>query len=207
MNGPARITTLFLDIGGVLLSNGWDREARKKAVETFGLNADEFKERHSMIYDAHERGEVSLDEYLDRVVFYERRKFTREDFKNFIYEQSQAYPQMLELMGKLKNRLGLRVIAVNNEGRELMLCRIRKFNLANLIDFFVSSCFAGCRKPDPKIFQMALDMSQSLPEQIIYIEDRRMFVEVAQGLGIKGIHHTGYESTKMALASLGLSLD
>jgi putative hydrolase of the HAD superfamily len=200
------ITTLFLDIGGVLLTNGWDREARKKAAGQFGLEPEEFDQRHSLIYEAHENGRLSLDGYLDSVIFYRKRTFSKEDFKEFMFAQSQPHPGMLELVKELKNRYGLKLVAVNNEGRELMLYRIDKFRLETILDFFVSSCFVHFRKPDQEIFRFALDLCQAPREQIVYIEDRAFFLEVAQGLGIRGIHHTGYETTRKALASLGLSL-
>lgn len=199
------ITTLFLDIGGVLLTNGWDHQARKKAVEQFGLEQEEFDQRHSLLYEAHENGRLNLDGYLERVVFYKERKFSKEEFKEFMFAQSQPYPEMLELVESLKKHYGLKLVAVNNEGRELMLYRIDEFRLEKILDFFVSSCFVGFRKPDQEIFRLALDLSQVPLEQIVYIEDRAFFVEVAQSLGIRGIHHTSYETTKEALASLGLS--
>lgn len=200
------ITTLFLDIGGVLLTNGWDHGARKKAVEQFDLEPEEFDQRHSLIYEAHENGRLSLDGYLDRVVFYRERDFSREDLKAFMFAQSRPYAEMLELSKELKSRYRLKLVAVNNEGRELMLYRINKFKLETIMDFFVSSCFVHFRKPDQEIYRLALDLSQVPAGQILYIEDRAFFVEVAQTLGIRGIHHTSYETTREALASSGLSL-
>lgn len=200
------ITTLFLDIGGVLLTNGWDRGIRTLASEKFVLDYKEMDERHHLTFDTYEEGKLSLDQYLDRVVFYQERSFSREEFKAFMYSQSQPFPDMIELMRSLKSQHSLQVAAVSNEGRELTVYRVGQFKLGTFIDFFVSSCFVHYRKPDEDMYRIALDIAQVRPEQVIYIDDRPMFVEVAQGLGIRGIIHRDYESTKKTLEAFGLSL-
>lgn len=206
-SSSSSITTLFLDIGGVLLTNGWDRGIRVHASEKFGLEYQEMDERHHLTFDTYEEGKLSLDEYLDRVVFYQERKFSRDDFKAFMFAQSQPFSEMIELMRGLKKQFGLQVAAVSNEGRELTVYRVRQFKLGMVIDFFVSSCFVHYRKPDADMYKIALDIAQVRPEQVIYIDDRPMFVEVAQGLGIQGIIHKSYESTRKELDTLGLSLN
>ena len=123
-----------------------------------------------------------------------------------MYAQSQPFPEMIELMRGLKTQYGLQVAAVSNEGRELTVYRVQQFKLGTFIDFFVSSCFVHYRKPDADMYRIALDIAQARPEQVIYIDDRPMFVEVAQGLGIQGIIHKEYETTKEALETIGLSL-
>ncbi len=204
MTPTSPITTLFLDIGGVLLTNGWDRGIRTLASEKFGLDYKEMDERHHLTFDTYEEGKLSLDEYLNRVVFYQERSFSREAFKAFMYAQSQPFPEMIELMRGLKHQYGLQVAAVSNEGRELTVYRVQQFKLGTFIDFFVSSCFIHYRKPDADMYRIALDIAQVRPEQVVYIDDRAMFVEVAQGLGLRGIIHRGYEATRKTLEGLGL---
>lgn len=199
-------TTLFLDIGGVLLTNGWDHLARQRAAEHFGLDYPEMNERHHMTFGTYEVGKVSLDDYLKRVVFNQRRSFGVDEFKRFMFEQSQPLPGMLELFRQLKAEHQLKVAAVSNEGRELNQYRIRQFDLSSLIDTFVSSCFVHFRKPDLDIFRMALDLTHAEPEQVVYIDDREMFVEVAGELGIPGIWHRDRERTLQALSEFGLKL-
>ena len=199
------ITTLFLDIGGVLLTNGWDHTMRQNAAKHFGLDYQEMNERHHLTFDTYEAGKLSLDNYLNRVVFNQPRDFTPQAFKEFMYAQSQPYPQMINLIEKLKAHHQLKVTAVSNEGRELTVFRIKEFKLNTVIDFFVSSCFVHFRKPDPDIFHMALDIAQVSPEQVAYIEDRPMFVEVARDLGLHAIQHTDVDTTRAALAELGLT--
>jgi putative hydrolase of the HAD superfamily len=206
MKPSSPITTLFLDIGGVLLTNGWDRAARTLAAEKYELNLDEMNERHHLTFDTYEEGKLSLDEYLNRVVFFQERTFSKEEFKAFMFAQSQPFPEMIEMVGKLKNRYCLQVAAISNEGRELAVYRVQQFKLGTFIDFFVSSCFVHYRKPDADIYRIALDIAQVRPEQVVYIDDRPMFVEVARGLGIIGILHTGHEATRRAIEGLGLSL-
>ena len=204
MNEQA-ITTLFLDIGGVLLTNGWDRHMRQSAAEKFGLDFEEFNERHNLTFDTYEEGELSLEDYLTRVIFHEKRAFTREDFKAFMYTCSRPISEMIELMVALKKRYALKVAAVSNEGRELTLYRVKKFNLGAFIDFFICSCFVHFRKPDLRLYGLALDCAQVTPNESVYIDDREMFVEVAEGIGLHGIHHTEYENTRKSLDDLGLS--
>ncbi len=202
-----RVTTLFLDIGNVILTNGWDRHMRMSAAARFKLDHDEMNERHHLTFDTYEEGKLSLDEYLERLVFYKERPFTKEDFKDFMFAQSKPFPEMIDLICRLKARYHLKVAVVSNEGRELTEYRIAKFRLADFIDFFISSCFVHYRKPDADIYRIALDIAQVAPDCVAYVEDRPMFVEVAQGLGIRGIVHETFESTRAALAAMGLVLE
>jgi putative hydrolase of the HAD superfamily len=199
------VRILFLDVGGVLLTNGWDRHMRRRAAEKFGLDHEEMDERHHLTFDTYEEGKLSLDEYLNRLVFYRERPFTREDFKAFMFGQSQPFPEMIDLIRNLKKRFGLKIATVSNEGRELTVHRVRKFDLPSFIDFFIVSAFVHFRKPDVDIYRIALDIAQVPASEVLYLDDRAMFVEVAQGLGIRGIHHQGYESTRQILETLGLS--
>lgn len=194
---------LFTDIGGVLLNNGWDRKKRAAAVEKFRLNADELEERHHLTFDTYEEGKLSLDEYLDRIVFYEKRKFCKSAFKEFMFNSSAAYPEMIELLKVLKKKYAFPIAAISNEGRELNAYRIQHFGLNGFIDFFISSSFVHTRKPDADIFKLALDIAQIEAEEVIFIDDRVMFVQVAGRLGIKGIVHKNYEDTKEKLAEYG----
>ena len=204
----ARVTALFLDVGGVMLTNGWDRKSRESAAKKFNLDLDELNDRHRMTFDTYESGKLSLDEYLQRSVFYTDRPFTPEQFRSFMFAQSIAYPEMIDLIKGLKARYGLKIAVVNNEGRELNEHRIRTFYLNEFVDFFISSCFVHFRKPDADIWKIALDIAQVPREEVVYIDDRPMFVQVAEGLGLKGIVHSHKDvgATRNALAALGLVL-
>lgn len=199
------ITHLFLDIGGVLLTNGWDRSMRKTAAEAFHLDHAEMDERHHLTFDTFEEGKLSLDDYLNRVVFYETRPFTKEQFIDFMFAQSKPYPEMLAYVQGLKARHRLKVATVSNEGRELTVYRIKKFELNKIVDFFVSSCFVHFRKPDEDIWRIALDIALVEPDNVVFVDDRLLFVQIAQGLGIRAIHHTDVSRTKAVLSTWGLS--
>ena len=201
------ITTLFLDIGGVLLTNGWDHIARRRVANRFKLDWAEMEERHSLTFETHEEGKLTFEEYLGRVVFYRKRPFTRAQFRRLMCAQSKPYPEMIELIAQLKIRHGLKIAVVSNEARELNAYRIRKFKLAGFVDSFISSCFVHIRKPDADMFRLALDISQAPARQVVYIENTPMFVQVAEGLGIPIILHTDYKSTCAKLASFGLQND
>ena len=198
------ITTLFLDIGGVLLTNGWDSHARRRAAEKFGLEGSEMDERHHLTFDTYEEGKLTLDEYLARVIFYEPRSFTPQEFREFMLTQSQPFEETIAFLREIKQRHGLKVVAVSNEGRELTEYRIRTFGLGSLFDAFISSCFVHFRKPDHDIYRMALDVVQAAPDDVLYIDDRAMFVEVARSLGIHGVQYTELEAVRQALATYGL---
>jgi putative hydrolase of the HAD superfamily len=201
---PQAINTLFLDIGGVLLTNGWDRKARQKAIELFSLDPEETEERHHLTFDTYEVGKIDLTQYLNRVVFYKKRPFTPDQFRAFMFKQSKPFPDMLELMRYLKKQYCLKIAVVSNEGRELTEHRINTFKLNDFVDFFISSCFVHFRKPDADIFRVALDTAQVPAKQVLYIEDRPMFVQVAESLGIKGITHRDFQSTAKKLSLHGL---
>ena len=147
-----------------------------------------------------------MEEYLSRVVFYQKRPFTRAQFRRFMFAQSKPYPEMIELVAQLKVRYGLKIAVVSNEARELNAYRIRKFKLDGFVDSFISSCFVHVRKPDADIFRLALDIAQAPARQVVYIENTPMFVQIAEGLGIRSILHTDYRSTCAKLASFGLQM-
>jgi putative hydrolase of the HAD superfamily len=199
------ITTLFLDIGGVLLTSGWDRKSRQLAITRFELDGEETEERHHLIFHLYEEGKLSMDEYLERVIFYSTRNFSKEDFKTFMFEQSSPIEGSIEFFKSLKVRNHLKVIAVNNEALELNNFRIHKFKLVQLFDAFVSSCNVHLRKPDVEIFQMACEIAHTPPRNILFIDDRLMFVEVAISLGIHGYHFQGIEPAKLFIQNIKFS--
>jgi len=198
------ITCMFLDVGGVLLSDGWDHHARKRAATNFNLELVELEARHHLTFETYEEGKLTLEEYLMRVVFYKERPFSQAQFREFIFAQSKSYPKMIKLIRQIKVRYGLKVVVVSNEARELNLYRIRKFNLDGFVDSFISSSFVHVRKPDPDIFRLALDITQASAEQVLFIDNTPMFVEIAEGLGIRSILHADYQSTCAKLSSFGL---
>jgi putative hydrolase of the HAD superfamily len=198
----AALKILFFDIGGILLTNGWGHESRREAAKKFGLDYEEVNAMHNFIFNVYEIGSITLDEYLDTVVFNHPRDFTREDVKEFIYRQSKELPDTLKWLKEWKKDCGFRIISINNEGKELNDYRVKKFKLHDCFDAFISSCEVGMRKPDPGIFKMALGIAQALPQQCVYFDDRIMFVKAAQKLGIRSFQHTSFESTKKILEDL-----
>jgi putative hydrolase of the HAD superfamily len=206
-NKYSKITTLFLDIGGVLLTNGWDHHARRRAAKRFKLEWTELEERHALNFETHEEGRMTFEEYLSRVVFYQKRPFTRAQFRSFMCSQSQPYLEMIKLFVRLKSSLGLKITVVSNESRELNAYRIRKFKLNGFVDSFISSCFVQLRKPDVEMFRLALDIAQASARQVVYIENTPMFVQIAEGMGIRSVLHTDYKSTRSKLAVWGLQDD
>jgi putative hydrolase of the HAD superfamily len=198
---------VFLDVGEVLLSDGWDHLTRRRAAKYFKLDWDEMEARHTLVFEVFEQGKISLDEYLTLVVFYKKQNFSRNQFRNYVFAQSKPYPEMIELIARLKIQLELKIVIVSNEARELNAYRINKFKLNRLADCFISSCFVGMRKPDTDIFRLALDIAQVRPEQAVFIDNTGLFVQIATGMGIHGIVHTDYKSTHIQLSQLGLNVE
>ncbi len=205
MQKAMTITTLFLDIGGVLLSDGWDHISRKKAAEVFKLDLAEIEERHHLTFETFEEGKLTIKEYLDLLVFYKERPFTHLQFSHYMFSQSKPCPKMIELICQLKEKYNLKIVVVSNEARELNEFRIKKFKLDKFVDSFISSCFIHIRKPDVEIFRLSLDIAQASASQVLYIENTALFVQIAENLGIRSILHTEYSSTCAKLASFGLT--
>ena len=207
MTNPVPITTLFLDVGGVLLTIGWDHHARRRAAKHFKLNWAGMQERHELNFETQEEDKITFQEYLDRVVFWQKRPFTRAQFRRFMFAQSKPFTEMIELVRNLKTKYRLKTIVVSNEAREVNAYRINQFKLVGFVDAFISSCFVHLRKPDAEIFRLALDIAQVPARQIVYIENTPLFVQIAEKLGIRSILHTDCQSTSAKLAALGLRLD
>lgn len=195
----SRIKVVFMDIGGVLLTNGWDHESRIKAAEVFGFDYTEMNILHNFIYNVFEIGSISLDEYLDTILFNQPRHFLKEDFKEFMFDRSVELPQFLDWSKSWKKQTDLAVFALSNENEELNDYRIKKFKLHDLFDGFFSSCYLGMRKPDPRIYKAAMEIAQVKPDECIYLDDRPMLVQAAKKLGMNSILHQDFETSKNIL--------
>ena len=200
-------TALFFDIGGVVLSNGWGRSARRRAVEKFQLDAEEFDSRHEMLVHALEAGLISLDEYLQRTVFYRSRPFTREEFESFLRSQSHEHPEAMAAVKRYSEAGRWLVAALNNESLELNEFRIEKFRMRGVFSIFLSSCYLGVRKPDEKIYRLALGITQRAPAESVFIDDRQINIEAAARLGMRVVHYQNPEQLVNDLHRLGVSLE
>ncbi|HEY4054244.1 MAG TPA: HAD family phosphatase [Terriglobales bacterium] len=198
----AIIRALFWDIGGVLLSNAWDHSERDLAVERFLLSKPEFEGRHKELVSGFEEGKLSLDEYLERTVFYQPRTFSKEEFKQFMFSLSRPKLQSLELARSLSGKHFMATI--NNESRELNQYRIQKFELAEIFDVFVSSCFVGLRKPDERIYRMALELTQHSPEECVFIDDRQENLSGAEKAGFRTVLMKDAQQLRRDLQAVGV---
>jgi putative hydrolase of the HAD superfamily len=198
------IKALFWDVGGVLLSNAWDRTQRALALEKFNLDEIEFHDRHEMLVSSFERGKINLDEYLDRTIFYRERPFTREQFKSFMFSLSQPDLEALNFARAVAKSGKYRMATINNESKELNLYRIEQFKLRETFSLFVSSCYVGLRKPEIGIYQLALDITQENPEESCFIDDRELNLESAAKLGMHSIEMENARQLQQALEALGV---
>ncbi len=195
---------LFWDVGGVLLSNAWDRGIRRRAVEHFQLDWEEFEDRHELVVPAFEKGQLTLDEYLDRTVFYRGRSFTKEAFREWICAQSIPQPESLALVERLARTKRYLMAVLNNESAELNEYRIRRFHLRNYFTVFLSSCYLGVRKPDAAMYRLAMQLTQCEPQECIFVDDRPLNVECARRAGMHAIRFENAGRLEPALRELGV---
>jgi putative hydrolase of the HAD superfamily len=200
----AEITTLFWDVGGVLLSNGWDRAERNRAVERFALEPEEFEARHERLVDAFETNNIGLDEYVRQTVFYRPRPFAPDEVRRFMFAQSQPFPESIAIAEGLARTRRYLMATINNESLELNAYRIRQFGLRDHFWAFYSSCFLGLRKPSATIFQRALDFTQRDPAECVMIDDRPENLEAPAALGMSAIRFESAAQLREDLASLGV---
>jgi putative hydrolase of the HAD superfamily len=201
-----KITAVFCDVGGVLLTNGSDRGERAKLAEKFGLDAGDFEDRHQMLSAAFDAGQLDLDQYLDRTIFYRPRGFGKEEVRDFMYAQSEALPDSLALVARLAQARKVFLATLNNESRELNLYRIEKFGLRNYFSVFFSSCYLGVSKPHPQIYRLALDISQRQAEECVFIDDRSLNLECARRLGLHTIQFLNAGQLEGDLRTLGVEV-
>lgn len=203
----ATIRALFWDVGGVLLTNAWDHAQRAQALEHFHLEAEEkdFQGRHEMVVSSFERGKITLDEYLDRTVFYRPRSFTRDAFIEYVYSLSQPFPNVQQFAQGLADSGKFLMGTINNESRELNYYRIEKFGLRKIFRLFVSSCFVGLRKPESGIYRLALDVVQIPAEECTFVDDRALNLECAAKLGMHTIEMKNLDQLRKELLQLGVS--
>jgi putative hydrolase of the HAD superfamily len=199
-----QISAIFWDVGGVLLTNAWDRAQREQALEQFKLDEEELHDRHEMVVSSLERGKITLNEYLERTIFYRPRPFTPDDFKRYMFSLSQPQSDVLEFARQLTNSRKYLMATINNESTELNLYRINKFGLREIFTLFVSSCFVGLRKPEQGIYRLALEITQKPPGECCFIDDRALNLEYARGLGMNTIEMENLGQLREALGTLGV---
>lgn len=199
------ITAIFWDVGGVLLTNAWDREQRRRTLEHFGLDEAEFLDRHDMLVSSFERGKIGLAEYLERTIFYRPRPFNTQDFQEYMYSLSEELDGTLEFARKLARSGKYLMSTINNESRELNLYRIQKFQLRDIFNFFVSSCFVGLRKPESGIYRLALELTQRPPLECCFVDDRALNLDAAASLRMNVIRKESPEKLREDLEKLGVT--
>jgi putative hydrolase of the HAD superfamily len=200
------ITTLFWDIGGVVLTNGWDRHARRNAATEFQFDYEEFQDRHDLAFPAFDAGNTSLNEYLDRTLFYRQRPFTRDQFISFMYAQSKEFPESRAMLHAVAKSGKYFVGALNNEPLELNRYRIETFHLHQDFQVFFSSCYVHSRKPEELIFRVALAVTQRPPGKCLFIDDRPLNLESPRRLGMNVIHYQNAEQLRSDLKSYGVEV-
>jgi putative hydrolase of the HAD superfamily len=200
------VTALFWDVGGVILSNGWDRGARARAAKKFGLDWEEFQDRHELASPAFETGRIPLDTYLQRTVLYRKRSFTREEFTHFMFAQSEEFPESRRVLADVASTGNYLQATLNNEPLELNERRIHEFNLRRELKAFFSSCYLGVRKPDEGIYKLALEVTERSPDECLFMDDRELNLECAEQMRMRTIHFKDAAQLRRDLISSGVSI-
>jgi putative hydrolase of the HAD superfamily len=200
------ITSLFWDIGGVILTNGWDHNSRAEAVKAFDLDGEDFRDRHELSFPAFDAGQITLNQYLDRTLFYRQRSFSKEEFTAFMFAQSREYPETRAVLADVARTGKYFVASINNEPRELNDFRIEAFKLRNDFQVFFSSCYLNHRKPEETIYKIALEVSQRAPEHSVFVDDRPLNLESPRRLGMHVIHHENASQLRADLKALGIEV-
>jgi putative hydrolase of the HAD superfamily len=198
------VSHIFFDIGGVLGTNGWDREQRAAAGRHFGLDVAEMENLHAEAVAMLEQGRMALDEYLRCTVFYRPRPFQLQEFKAYMLDLSAPFPETIDLARALVRAGRYRLMTINNESAELNQHRLELFGLRDIFTTFFSSCWIGLLKPARRIYEVALAMSQAEPESSVFIDDREQNLEPARALGMKTIRFTNALQLDQELAGLGV---
>lgn len=199
------ISTILWDVGGVLLTNGWDHVERAAVLDHFAVDGASVEPRHGVANDPWEKGLITVEQYLQQTVFFEPRPFTPAAFLQEMKERSQLLPNgAIRILQELAASEEVELAMLNNEARELNDYRIERFALGLYFDVFLSSCYLGLRKPDAKIFKLALDVLQRDPEEVVFIDDREQNCAAAEALGIHAIPYHDEAQCVQALEHLGL---
>jgi putative hydrolase of the HAD superfamily len=206
MQNAPRFHAIFSDVGGVLGTNGWDTTLRRKTAAHFHCETAEIEKRHGLVFDSFERGYMRFDDYIRHVFFSNPRAFTAEDVRDFAYRHSVAWAENIELLREVKRLNGLKLGLISNEGEGLTNYRVQSWGLRDWADFLIFSHCVRLRKPDRAIWQLALDLCQAHAAEVIYIDDRAMFVDIARDIGFTAIQHVSLEGTRSALAEAGLAV-
>ncbi len=202
------INTILLDVGGVLLTNAWDRQQRDAVLARFGLDSVDFELRHAEVAEPWERDEIGVEEYLRRTVFFQSRAFSQGEFLDAIRAESALLSDSaLGIVRQLAASEEYVLATVNNESRAMNEYRLKRFGLEQVFSAFFTSCYLGVRKPDRRIYQITLDVLQREPEDVVFIDDREENVAAAASLGIHALRYEGSAQLANELARLGIALE
>ena len=199
----SEITTILWDIGGVLLTNGWDRNSRVRAAAEFAMDWDDFESRHQELEPLWDRGRITMREYLDRAIFHRPRTFSVKQMEDYIIDCSQPHPETIEFAAEVFRSRSCLQVALNNEPLELNLRRIEKFDLKRCFTAFLSSCFLGEAKPDPAIYRKALMILQRSASECLFIDDRPVNLESAGKAGMRTLLYTDLDQLRSSLRAEG----
>ncbi|MGH9616810.1 MAG: HAD family hydrolase [Acidobacteriaceae bacterium] len=199
------ISTILFDVGGVLLSNGWDHAERMVVLSHFSIDRTSYEQRHESANDAWERGFITAEQFLTQTIFFEPRSFTPAEFLEDMKAQQQVLAEgAMRILGELRASRKIKLAMLNNESRELNDYRIEHFQLDEFFDEFFSSCYLGLRKPEPNIFRLALDVLQREAAEVFFIDDRQENCDAAMSLGIHAVLYRNPTQLEQDLAHLGV---
>ncbi|CAN5634210.1 HAD family phosphatase [soil metagenome] len=204
MAGKTEITTVFCDVGGVLLTDGWGHQSRQLAAKHFNFDYEEFDKRHQPLAGDFDSGLLNAIDYLNQTLFYRPRAFNQSEFMEFMRSQSEPFLDRIEVIAEIAESKKYLMATINNESLDLNSYRINKFELYKYFSLFFSSCYMRCSKPQAPIYDNALCITQKTARECVFIDDREANLVVPKQLGMRTILCTEAGQVRKELMDLGV---
>jgi HAD superfamily hydrolase (TIGR01509 family) len=204
------IRTLFWDIGGVVLTNGWDIDQRTKVLSRLGVDLEAYEEVHERANYYWERGLITAKEFFAQTVLNPNPKLDLTFdivWKQVCAQSKVLHPECLDILAELKRQGRYRLATLNNESRELNGHRLDAFKLRSLFDYFICSGYVHEMKPLPGVYRSAIDISGFEARTALFIDDKEENCESAKVLGMQTIWFKNPEQLCTALADYDIHVN
>jgi HAD superfamily hydrolase (TIGR01509 family) len=205
----ASIRTIFWDLGGVVLTNGWDPGQRKRVLSRLGVNLEAYEELHDRANYYWERGLLTAKDFFSQTVLLPNPKLdlTFDMLWPQVCAASKVlHPECLDMLAELKQMGRYRIATLNNESRELNEYRLDAFKLRSLFDYFICSGYVHEMKPNLGIYKSAIDISGFAASSALFIDDKPENCAAAEAVGMHAIRFESPAQLCTALVEYGIQL-
>jgi len=195
------IKAVFFDLGGVIVRTEF-QVPRQQLADRLGMDYDDL---NKIVFDSESSGrasigEITSEEHWMSIVQRLKRPVSelsliRDEFFAGDIVDRTLVEYIRSLRGKYKTGL------ISNAWGDLRDFIVReKFDDA--FDRLIISAEVGAMKPDPKIFQVALDEFGVSPKEAVFVDDFLVNIEGCEKAGMKGIHFKDPQSAMQQLKKL-----